>query len=332
MGVIKVVKVLLFIAKKYPEDVIVGCLLSSVAYLYSGPVLTFVTALLTVLYLLYHLGDVLLYTNNTPKDSRTNVQSPSDFDLPFESLCLTTEDNVRINALLIKRPEPECSHCPTVIYFHGNSGNVGHRLQHVSDLYRKNRCNLLCVEYRGFGLSEGRPSEQGLKLDARAALDYVLQQQDLNSDKIVVFGRSLGGAVAIDLVANSPKRSRVSALVAENTFTTLPDIARKLFPVLGSLPDWAFKNQWRSIDSAKNITVPALFLSGLSDETVPPRMMTALYDQCPSSVKRLARFESGNHKFTHNCDNYYETVSQFFAEVFAEDKNSSEKLNDHSFN
>ena len=140
---------------------------------------------------------------------------------------MTGSESMRCSS---KRPEPESRQSPTMVYFHGNSGNVGHRLPHVVDLYHHCRCNLLLVEYRGFGLSGGYPSEKGLCLDARAGLDYVLQRPDLDSNKIIVFGRSLGGAVSIDLVANSPNRSRIAALVVENTFTTLPNIAPQTVP------------------------------------------------------------------------------------------------------
>lgn len=227
---------------------------------------------------------------NRPLDSTTNIQSPTDLNLPFESFFITIEDNVRINVVFIKQKESE--DCPTIIYFHGNSGNVGHRLQHVSDLYHNIGCNVLCVEYRGFGRSEGRPTERGVCLDAQAGLNYLLRQPDINKDKIFVLGRSLGGAVAIDLVAKSPNRARIRALIVENTFTTLPNIARKLFPILLSLPDWSFKNQFRSIEKVRNIRVPVLFISGLSDEIVPPMMMASFFRQCASTNSAAIRTRS----------------------------------------
>ena len=323
MAVTKILKVLLFIAKQNPKQLVTGSLITTLVYVRFGLPLASLSAIASLLYLFYNLGDLLLYNYYTPKDSRTNVQSPSEFDLPYESLYITTDDGVRINAVLIKRPEPESRQSPTMVYFHGNSGNVGHRLPHVVDLYHHCRCNLLLVEYRGFGLSGGYPSEKGLCLDARAGLDYVLQRPDLDSNKIIVFGRSLGGAVSIDLVANSPNRSRIAALVVENTFTTLPNIARKLFPALKSLPDWTFKNQFRSIEKVKKITIPVLFVSGLSDETVPPPMMTALYNRCASTRKQLSRFEGGNHKYTYKCDNYYQAISEFLKEFLGHNNKSS---------
>ena len=88
---------------------------------------------------------------------------------------------------------------PTVLYLHGNAGNIGHRLVNVQGLYNSIGCNVALVEYRGYGRSEGTPSEEGLCMDAQAALDFLLTRSDINTEKILVFGRSLGGAVAIDL-------------------------------------------------------------------------------------------------------------------------------------
>jgi len=84
---------------------------------------------------------------------------------------------------------------PTIIYFHGNAGNISHRLHTVKDLYKHVKCNILLVSYRGYGQSEGSPSEHGLICDAEAALNFIYERKDINHDKVFVFGRSLGGAV-----------------------------------------------------------------------------------------------------------------------------------------
>ncbi len=208
-----------------------------------------------------------------------NVLSPMAFNLSFESHFITTEDNVTINVLLIKRPQNEFNSCPTLVYFHGNAGNIGHRLQNVYELYHEICCNILLVEYRGYGLSGGQPSESGLYLDASAALNYLLQREDINSSKIVIFGRSLGGAVAIELAKNSKYSRVIAAIVVENTFTSIPDVARNLFNcrLIRLLPNWYYKNQFNSIMKINSVTVPTLFISGLCDELIPPSMMHTLY-------------------------------------------------------
>lgn len=84
---------------------------------------------------------------------------------------------------------------PTIVYFHGNAGNMGHRLQNCRGLYHNLHCNILLVEYRGYGLSEGNATEEGLYLDAKASLDYLFTRTDINHKEVIVFGRSLGKVV-----------------------------------------------------------------------------------------------------------------------------------------
>lgn len=103
-----------------------------------------------------------------------------------------TIDRVQIHMYFIGQPKDRQRNSPTLIFFHGNAGNMGHRLQNCVGLYHNLHCNILLVEYRGYGLSEGTPSEEGLYLDAKASLDYLFQRNDINHSEIIVFGRSLG--------------------------------------------------------------------------------------------------------------------------------------------
>jgi fermentation-respiration switch protein FrsA (DUF1100 family) len=105
---------------------------------------------------------------------------------------------------------------------------MGHRLQNAAGIYQSLQCNVLLVEYRGYGLSTGVPTEKGLFLDARIALDYLYTRHDLDHSQIIIFGRSLGGAVAIDLAADAVYGSRIMGLMVENTFTSIPDMAVEL--------------------------------------------------------------------------------------------------------
>ncbi len=110
-------------------------------------------------------------------------------------------------------------------------------------------------------------------------MQHLLTRSDIDTGKIIVFGQSIGGAVVIDLAVKF--NDRLFAIMVENTFTTMPDIGRELFstiPGISLLPDIFFKNQYRSIDKLKHITIPGLFISGLADTMIPPRMMKTLFD------------------------------------------------------
>lgn len=114
------------------------------------------------------------------------------YNLPYESVQTKSSDDVTIHMFFICQPKERQRQSPTIIFLHGNAGNMGHRLQNCVGLYHNLHCNILLVEYRGYGLSEGTPSEEGLYVDARASLDYLYSRSDINHSEIIVFGRSLG--------------------------------------------------------------------------------------------------------------------------------------------
>ena len=242
---------------------------------------------------IYISCDYLLYNPNFPKDSRNNVFTPKFYGLDYEKHFLPTEDNVKIHVQLIKRSSAEERLiAPTFVYLHGNAGNIGHRLINAIELYRYIKCNILLVEYRGYGLSEGKPSEKGLYKDVYAALKFLHNRSDICKSKIILFGRSLGGAVAIGttyriLMSNQAELIQPSALIIENTFTSVPDISRNLFAgnsksmfarLFRIVPDWFYKSRYSSIEKISKISFPILFISGLSDELIPPNMMSKLFN------------------------------------------------------
>ena len=311
-------RIIFYLSKKCKKLLICVSIFILFVYIFFGFLIALFATLSGILYIIYNFCDYLLYNPNDPIDSRTNVLSPMAFNLSFESHFITTEDNININVLLIKRPENEYKFCPTIIYFHGNAGNIGHRLQNCYEIYHEICCNILLVEYRGYGLSEGQPSESGFYSDASAALDYLIGRPDIDSTKIIVFGRSLGGAVAIELAKSGKQRERISALIIENTFTSIPEISRTLFNcrLIRHVPNWFYKNQFSSVSKMSSITVPTLFISGLSDELIPSSMMTTLYMLCSSVNKQLHRLDSGTHNFTWKCHNYYHIIRLFLGQLF----------------
>lgn len=112
--------------------------------------------------------------------------------------------------------------------FHGNAGNIGHRVPIAKVLEEHIGCNVFMLEYRGYGLSTGTPNENGINIDAQTALDYIRKNEETRNDKIIVYGESLGGACAIRLVANNQEYGDIAGLILVNTFTSI----RKLIPRL----------------------------------------------------------------------------------------------------
>lgn len=146
----------------------------------------------------------------------------------------------------------------------------------------------------------------------------------------------LGGGVAVELGARAENREKISCLIVENTFTSIPDIARALFnfKLVRWLPNWFYKNQvsflehecmhllthfnflqFKSRWKVCRISVPVLFVSGQADNLVPPKMMSELFNSCGSEVKRMAKFPGGTHNETWACQQYYATLKYFIEEV-----------------
>lgn len=126
-----------------------------------GGIIILVLLIVTVIGGLYHYQDSLVYYPEQPESARIFVQTPSSLGLPFENVFLTTEDGFKIVAYFIKQPPSQMSKVPTVLYFHGNAGNIGHRLHNAQALYRHCGYNILLLEYRGYGKSQGSSSEMG---------------------------------------------------------------------------------------------------------------------------------------------------------------------------
>jgi len=148
---------------------------------------------------------------------------PSDIGLGYEQVELTTSDNIKLDAWYIPAAQAKF----TVLFCHGNAGNIGHRLDSLA-IFHSLGLNCLIFDYRGYGNSGGRPSETGTYLDARAAWDWLVENKKNPAENIIIFGRSLGGAVA----ANLAGQSRPAGLVLESCFTSFVDIAKHYYPFL----------------------------------------------------------------------------------------------------
>ena len=131
-------------------------------------------------------------------------KSPADIKLVYDDIFIRTIDNIRIHGWLIK--QTESNNVPTIICFHGNAGNIGFRLPLYRTLFNLLGCNILAIDYRGYGNSEGTPNESGLTNDASAAILWLHSRPDIDSKRIFLYGQSLGGAVAIKIASIMPDK------------------------------------------------------------------------------------------------------------------------------
>ncbi|XP_018795086.1 PREDICTED: protein ABHD13 [Bactrocera latifrons] len=284
-------------------------------YYYYGSLLTILLLFCITSFGFYYLQDMLLYHPDLPANSRIYVPIPKMHNLPHESVSIHTPDKVTLHAFWVSQPKERSKVVPTFVYFHGNAGNMGHRMQNIWGIFNHLHCNILMIDYRGYGFSTGVPSEKGLSLDARAVIDYLYTRNDLDHTKIVLFGRSLGGAVVIDVAADTVYSQKIMCAIVENTFTSIPEMAVELVhPSANLIPKCCFKNKYLSSWKIGKCSVPFLFISGLADNLVPPRMMRTLYMKCGSEQKRILEFIGGAHNDTWIMDGYYQGIHQFLVE------------------
>ena len=266
--------------------------------------------------LLYFKQNELIYPRSFPAGSRTEVPLPSQFGITnAESIDLPTPDGETLHSYLLRPSNTSLSKNITILLFHGNAGNIGHRLPIGKVLAGSLGCNVLMLEYRGYGKSTGTPDEDGLTMDAQTGLDYIRQRSDLKDSKLVIYGQSLGGAVAIKLVAENQHQADIAGVILENTFVSI----RKLIPVAFPPAKYLARlchQYWTSEETLPKITanIPFLFLSGLEDEIVPAPMMRTLYEICNVETKIWRTFEHGSHNATVAEPGYFDAIWEFLVQ------------------
>lgn len=247
--------------------------------------------------LLYTYQTKLIYPSNLPGGAREDQTRPSRYGLPFEEMWLKTPDGEKLHAWYIRAEAQQQRNPITLVMFQANAGNIAHRLPLAAIFYNQLRCNVIMLSYRGYGLSTGQPNEKGIKIDAQVLLDWVKANLS-SSQKIVLYGQSLGGAVAIDAAVRNA--SWITALVLENTFLDIPALIPTVLPPAKYFSFlcreiWSSRTRLPLLDPTR---VKVLFLSGREDELVPPSHMTQLYGLCKAKVKEWMEFKEGTHNDT----------------------------------
>ncbi|KAI9740832.1 MAG: hypothetical protein M1818_004437 [Claussenomyces sp. TS43310] len=262
--------------------------------------------------LLYFKQKALIYPSHMPANARTEVPRPSQFGITnYEELVIPTPDGEKLSAFFIRAPNKQYSKNTTVLMFHGNAGNIGHRVPIARMLSQSMDCNVFMLEYRGYGLSTGSPDEQGLLIDAQTALDYIRERAETRNDQIVVYGQSLGGAVAIQTVAKNQRKGAIAGLILENTFLSMRKLIPSVIPPAKYLAMFCHQI-WNSEAIIPTITeVPVLFLSGLRDEIVPPPHMRKLYEICKSPTKMWQPLPEGDHNSSVLEAGYFDAIANF---------------------
>ncbi len=234
-----------------------------------------------LLIFLYFYQSRLLFLPNLP--SRAVETLPSAVGLPYEPVDLNTSDNINLNGWFIPAPEQR----GVILFCHGNAGNISHRLDSLL-LFHKLGFSTLIFDYRGYGNSQGHPSEAGTYLDVEAAWQYLTTKRSIPSSHIILFGRSLGGAIAVhQATVFTP-----GALIVESSFTSVPDMAAELYPFLPVR--WLSRLDYNVQEQLPRVSCPVLVVHSRDDEIIPFRQGRALY-KTANKPKQFLELRGGHN-------------------------------------
>ncbi len=249
-----------------------------------------------------------------PETGREIVITPAQAGLPYEDIRLTAEDGVRLHGWFVPAPQPR----GTVLFLHGNAGNISHRIDSLQMFHRLGYSTLI-FDYRGYGNSEGTPSEQGTYRDAEAAWRYLTEQRHLPSCRIVLFGESLGGAVAAWLAAtpDAPQRrvmaarQQPAALVISSGFTSVPDLARHYYPYLPV--QWLARIRYDTAENLRAVAAPVLIAHSPEDDIVPFEHGQALFEAARPPRQFLELAGGHNDGFIFMREAWIRVLDDFLA-------------------
>ena len=236
-----------------------------------------------------------------PELDREIVNTPDQFSMPYESVVITTSDQEKLHGWFVPAVTETTA---TVLFLHGNAGNISHRMGYLS-IFHQLGYNTFIFDYRGYGNSSGIPTENGTYQDALAAWNYLIENKAIPALHIVVFGESLGGAIAAWLAA----RKKPGALVLASTFTSIPDIAADLYPLLPVRLMARF--QYSTIEYLQSIKCPVLIAHSPDDEIVPYKHAQALFAKAPSHKQFIVLQGKHNDSFFTAQETWVDPLVQF---------------------
>jgi fermentation-respiration switch protein FrsA (DUF1100 family) len=230
--------------------------------------------------------------------------TPSDWGLDYEDVQLDTADGAMLHGWLIPAARPRPDLPRVLLFFHGNAGNVSHRGDSIA-IFNELGLNVLIIDYRGFGRSDGSPSERGLYRDADAAWRWLTQERGVPQNEIVLFGRSLGGAVATHLAA----RTGPAGLIVESSFDHLAGLAQTHYPLLSRVVPLRY--QFPAAEKIASVRCPVLVLHSPEDRIVPIQLGRRLF-AAASDPKTFVQLSGGhNDGFLRSQPQYQQALEAF---------------------
>lgn len=262
--------------------------------------------------MLKRLEEMLIFLPSPESDGDWSPRGLHTQDVFFH-----TDDDVRLHAWYCPCPDEHpnvvaAGARPVFLMCHGNAGNLSHRAPLIEVYQRHLGVDCFMFDYRGYGKSQGRPSEEGLYRDSRAAYRWLTEVQQVSSDRIVLHGRSIGGCVALELALAVPH----CCLILESTFTSLPDVAAQVYPWLPIR--WMMRSRFANRDRISKYHRPVLFVHGVADTLVPVEHSRELY-KLANPPKSLLEIEGAGHNdlVEFGGRRYIEELQRFLIQAFS---------------
>ncbi|MDB9822811.1 alpha/beta hydrolase [Deltaproteobacteria bacterium] len=227
--------------------------------------------------------------------------TPEELRLDYKDVYFNSEDGEKLHGWFF----PLKGEYPVILFCHGNAGNISHRLDNIRLLTERN-LQVFIFDYRGYGKSSGSPSEKGIYMDGRAAYDYLADKEHIPPEKIVLFGRSLGGSVAIDLALNRDAGS----IIVESAFVSTKDMAKTMF--LFNMLSFVLPRNYNNLEKISKISIPKLIIHSEDDEIVPFSMGKKLFE-ASREPKYFFSIKGAGHNDTYmdGGEKYLRTFASF---------------------
>ena len=264
---------------------------------------------------IYFIQSSLLYYPDMP--GRNLATSPENIGLTYQNIELITEDNIKLHGWFIPNDKTK----ETVLFFHGNAGNISHRLESI-EIFHRLGLNVFIIDYRGYGQSEGKTTEKGTYRDAEAAWNYLNKTRGISSQQIIIFGRSLGASIATWLA----NKYTPAGLIIESGFTSVASMGQRLYPFLPIR--WLTHFRYDTRQYVKNISCPVMIAHSSDDEIIPYAEGLEIFQTAPEPKIFLAMRGGHNDGFMVSGSDYIDGLRSFIIQAIK--RGDGVKLSDSS--
>lgn len=248
--------------------------------------------------LIYFRQSSLIFYPNMP--GRALIATPAQIGLRYEDVSFPAEDGVGLHGWFV----PATDSKTTLLFFHGNAGNISHRLESIA-IFNALGLDVFIFDYRGYGQSQGDISEEGTYRDAAAAWRYLAETRAIDAENIVVFGRSLGSSIAAWLAS----QRRPAGLIVESGFSSVPSMAQRLYPFLPV--KWLASFSYDTASYVSSLSCPLLVVHSKNDEIIPFAEGQAVFDAAPADKRFLEISGGHNDGFYVSGDTYLDGIKDF---------------------